>query len=124
MHYGAQVWDAGQDAGNAGHMVRARLDVPRFVQLNSAKGRWAFLHDLGTAPLEVHTPSAVAATAVVQLGSREAAKTRPTLHKDAVVRIVREVAAGIVSDIHLEGDEIDVVDMQCRRPFVLSECLP
>jgi hypothetical protein len=90
-------------------MVRARLDVPRFVQLNSAKGRWAFLDDLTTTPLEAHTPSAVPAAAIVQAGGEPAAEARPALQKDAVVRIVREVAAGIVSEEHLEGERTAMV---------------
>ena len=97
-----QVWAAGQDAGYAGQMVRARLDVPRFVQLNTAKGRWALLDDLDTAPLQSQHPGVEAAT-VAQTSSMANVSARPAMHKDAVVRIVREVAAGIISEANLEG---------------------
>ena len=101
---GVQVWDAGQDAGNVGHMVRARLDVPRFVQLNSAKGRWALLDDLGTTSLEATVAAATPDAALMQAGGREAVTARPAVQMDAVIRIVHEVAAGIVSNEQLEGE--------------------
>lgn len=104
LHFDAlQVWAAGQNAGNAGQMVHARLDVPRFAQLNTVKGRWALLSDLGTMPLKQQTAAPEAAIAVVDSGSHGVASARPVLQKDAVVRIVREVAAGMVSDTDLEG---------------------
>ena len=98
-----QMWTASQDAGNIGHMVRARLDVPRFVKLNTVKGRWALLDDIDTEPVQRQPPGLPAARAVAQQASQKAAIARPALQKDAVVRIVREVAAGIVSATDLEG---------------------
>ncbi len=99
-----QVWTASQEAGNVGQMVRARLDVLRFVKLNTVKGRWALLDDIDTEPVQQQPPGLLAVSAGTQFGSQSvAASARPTLQKDAVVRIVREVAAGIVSATDLEG---------------------
>ncbi len=99
-----QVWTASQEAGNVGQMVRARLDVPRFVKLNTVKGRWALLDDIDTEPVQQQPPGPLAASAGTQAKSQSvAASARPILQKDAVVRIVREVAAGIVSATDLEG---------------------
>ena len=97
------MWTASQEAGNVGQMVRARLDVPRFVKLNTVKGRWALLDDIDTEPVQQQLLGLLTASAGAQSVSQSAVSARPILQKDAVVRIVREVAAGIVSATDLEG---------------------
>ena len=101
--HASQVWTAGQNAGNAGQMVHARLDVPRFAKLNSVKGRWALLDDIDTVPVQQQTAGQEPGGAVAQPRSQGIVSARPALQKDAVVRIVREVAAGIISVAHLAG---------------------
>ena len=46
----AATYDAFATAGSAPRMVRVRMDMARFAQVNQAKSKWAFLDNLTEVP--------------------------------------------------------------------------
>ena len=42
--------EAFASAGYAGRLIRARVDVARFAQVNQAKGKWTYLSSLAMMP--------------------------------------------------------------------------
>lgn len=116
-----QAYTAPQQAGYAGQLIAARMDVARFRKVNTAKGPWRLLDALATAPcIETassaergSSPSSGADVAVGITGfaaagpaaaaGAEAVTAGSGMQLEEVRRIVRDVAADIVGEESLEG---------------------
>lgn len=133
-----QAYTAPQQAGYAGRLVAARMDVPRFRKVNTAKGPWRLLDALATAPRDTGPlPSGGAAvpgaaSSIKAMGAPAA----PAAHQGGLLdggsglqledvrRIVRAVAVDIVGEEALEGeDRVNSTDAfticvvrDCTRP--------
>ena len=83
-------------------MVHARIDVQRFSSVNQAKGRWALLDTLASAPGQPVSAAAADAHVAVTLRSAEpavpAAKAaaQPGMSLEAVSKVVREAVVSIL----------------------------
>jgi hypothetical protein len=123
-----QAYTAPQRAGYAGRLVAARMDVPRFRKVNTAKGPWRLLDALATAPHDTG-PLSGTGGAVPAAPSNMAAVGAPTvpaagqggqleegsrMQLEDVRRIVRAVAVDIVGEEALEGEK------QCSSTLALK----
>jgi hypothetical protein len=114
----AQAYKAPQEAGYAGQLVVARMDVPRFRKVNTAKGPWRLLDALATTPRATGlvsdinpdaagTPPGGGAVTVLQLPAAQldgGATAGSRMRLEDVRRAVRDVASDIVGEEALEGD--------------------
>ncbi len=134
-----QAYTAPQQAGYAGQLVAARMDVGRFRKVNTAKGPWRLLDALATTrqdpeiEFEVDIagsrsaavaaagglPSAAAAADVPAEAAAAGSSAAAGMHLEDVRRIVRDVAADIVG-----ADAIEGVDAALELGFLcVSTCM-
>lgn len=92
-------------AGAVPQMVYARIDIPRFTSIYSAKGPWALLRSLSA----VDTRSQIASepgpsrAAAAQAPALAAAAQRPAVALEAVMKVVRDAALSILGADSVEG---------------------
>ena len=78
-------------------LVVAKMDIPRFTAVNTAKGSWSLLSLLATVAEDFQATNAAPAPPLL-----ESQGARAGLSLDAVQGIVRDVAAAIIGET-LEG---------------------
>lgn len=101
-----QVWQASVAAGLLPQMVYARIDIPRFTSINTAKGPWALLHLLSSidARSQAAQPDASRSKAppLPQITS-SAHALQPAVPLEVVAKAVRDAALSILGPDSLEG---------------------
>lgn len=128
-----QAYTAPQRAGYAGRLVAARMDVPRFRKVNTAKGPWRLLDALATAPRTTGPLSGTGGAAsgahsnVVAVGPPMAPAAGQSGQDEGgssmqlgdVRRIVRAVAVDIVGEEALEGEHHIASTLALNKGFLL-----
>jgi hypothetical protein len=131
-----QAYTAPQQAGYAGRLITARMDVPRFRKVNTAKGPWRLLDTLATAPRGTGPPpssgaaapaassiNAVGAPVAPAAGQGGSVEGGSSMQLEDVRRIVRAVAVDIVGEEALEGGDHDQ-HSHCEKRILMRLIVP
>lgn len=98
-----QVYEAGEAAGHSSQLVYAKLDVQRFVDIYSAKGRWALIDDLAaSAASPVDQATEAVARSEGRVSIRATTSKAPTISLAAIEKVVRDSAVNILGS-EVEG---------------------
>lgn len=86
-------------------MVYARIDIPRFSSIYSAKGPWALLHSLSAVDVGSggHQPEPVHAAAPSEKTTVLAVGQQPVVALEAVTKVIRDAAMSILGADSVEG---------------------
>lgn len=100
-----QVWEAGVAAGSVPQMVYARIDIPRFTSIYSAKGPWALLRSLSAVDARSQSAALPAPShaAAAQAPAVTAGVQKPAVALEAVTKVVRDAALSILGADSIEG---------------------
>ena len=92
-----QAYEAAMHATTVPQLVVAKMDIPRFTAVNTAKGPWSLLSLLATTPEDRQATEAEPAPPPL-----DSQATRTGLSLEAIQGVVRDVAAAIIGET-LEG---------------------
>jgi len=92
-----QAFEAAMHSMNVPQLVVAKMDIPRFTAVNTAKGPWSLLSLLATTPDTTEATPAKIAPPVAESGDAGVG-----MSLEAVQGVIRDVAAAIIGEA-LEG---------------------
>lgn len=99
-----QVWEAFVAAGTGSQMIYARIEVPRFTRIYSAKGRWSLLGHLSDAAgLPAQHGGRISLEAAAPAPPSTTAPRIPAMDLEQIMQLVKNSASDILGE-ELQGE--------------------
>ena len=102
------MWEAAEAAGAVPQVVYAKIDIPRFSSIYSAKGPWALLHSLSDVDAHSggHQPEPALAANPAQAPAAVTTGQQPGVALEAITKVVRDAALSILGADSVEGAQL------------------